>query len=78
MTPTPPTHVGFEVRQGELHCEGVAVTVLAERFGTPLYVYSRAAIERAYRDYADALAGRPSLVCYAMKAHPRHQRSVGS
>lgn len=69
MTPTPPTHVGFEVRQGELHCEGVAVAVLAERFGTPLYVYSRAAIERAYRDYADALAGRPSLVCYAMKAN---------
>jgi diaminopimelate decarboxylase len=47
----------------------VAVADLASRYGTPLYVYSRAALSAAYRAYADALAGRRSLVCYAMKAN---------
>jgi diaminopimelate decarboxylase len=69
MTPTPPTRAGFELRNGQLHCEGIAVSALADRFGTPLYVYSRAAITAAYRGYADALTGRASLVCYAMKAN---------
>ena len=59
----------FETRAGELHCERVPLAAIAEQFGTPTYVYSRHAIERAYADYADALAGRPSLVCYAVKAN---------
>ena len=69
MTPTLPDGDGFDYRDGQLHAEQVSLTSLAERFGTPLYVYSRQAIERAYDRYADALSGRPSLVCYAMKAN---------
>lgn len=69
MTPALPMGVGFGYRNGELHCEGVALSELEARFGTPLYVYSRAAITAAYRSYADALDGRTSLVCYAMKAN---------
>jgi diaminopimelate decarboxylase len=53
-----------------LHAEGVALSAIAERFGTPCYVYSRAAIEDAYRAYDDAFAGIAHLVCYAMKANP--------
>ena len=54
---------------GRLHLEGVALDTLAERFGTPLYVYSRAALEAAYRAYAEAFAATPHLVCYAVKAN---------
>ena len=54
---------------GRLHLEGVALDTLAERFGTPLYVYSREALEAAYRAYADAFAATPHLICYAVKAN---------
>jgi diaminopimelate decarboxylase len=60
----------FATRGGELWCEDVPLAALAARFGTPLYVYSRAAILGAYAGYATALAGRRSLVCYAVKANP--------
>jgi diaminopimelate decarboxylase len=60
----------FALRDGELWCEGVPLAQLAARFGTPLYVYSRAAILDAYAGYAAALAGRRALVCYAVKANP--------
>jgi len=60
----------FAYRDGELHAEGVALSAIAERFGTPCYVYSRAAIEAAYRAYDGAFAGTAHLVCYAMKANP--------
>jgi diaminopimelate decarboxylase len=70
MTAALPAHVGFDYRGDRLHCEDCAVLDLAARFGTPLYVYSRAAITAAYLAYADALKGRRSLVCYAMKANP--------
>jgi len=69
MTPALPIGTGFDYRNGELHCEDVALAELATRFGTPLYVYSRAAITTAYRSYANALEGRTALVCYAMKAN---------
>ena len=59
----------FEYRNGRLHCEEVALNKVAERFGTPVYVYSRDAIERAYLDYAQALEGHDALVCYAVKAN---------
>ncbi|HEX5675415.1 MAG TPA: diaminopimelate decarboxylase [Azonexus sp.] len=52
-----------------LHLEGVALDTLAERFGTPLYVYSRQALESAYQAYADAFAKTPHLICYAVKAN---------
>jgi len=54
---------------GRLHLEGVALDTLAERFGTPLYVYSRQALESAYQAYADAFSATPHLICYAVKAN---------
>src|SRR3989338_8995643 len=59
----------FNYRAGELFAEGVALSAIAERFGTPTYVYSRAHIEGQYRAYADALNGVPHLVCFAVKAN---------
>ncbi|MBN6714798.1 diaminopimelate decarboxylase [Pseudomonas capsici] len=59
----------FNYRDGELFAEGVALSAIAERFGTPTYVYSRAHIEAQYRAYADALSGMPHLVCFAVKAN---------
>ncbi|MGZ0704549.1 diaminopimelate decarboxylase [Pseudomonas piscis] len=59
----------FNYRDGELFAEGVALSAIADRFGTPTYVYSRAHIEAQYRAYADALAGMPHLVCFAVKAN---------
>ena len=73
MTPALPASEGFsyQLNQGghRLHCEEVALDELALRFGTPLYVYSRRAIETAYSAYASALTGRRALVCYAVKAN---------
>jgi diaminopimelate decarboxylase len=59
----------FAYADGTLHAEQVPLASIAARFGTPCYVYSRAAIEAAFRDYDDALAGLPHLVCYAAKAN---------
>lgn len=59
----------FSYKDGALHAEGVALAVLAERHGTPAYVYSRAAIEAGWRAYADAFTGRDALVCYSVKAN---------
>ncbi|MDH0896682.1 MULTISPECIES: diaminopimelate decarboxylase [unclassified Pseudomonas] len=59
----------FTSRDGQLFAEGVALSAIAERFGTPTYVYSRAHIEAQYRAYADALSGMPHLVCFAVKAN---------
>ena len=54
---------------GELRLEGHALTALAQRFGTPLFVYSRAAMLAALASYTRALQGRQHLLCYAMKAN---------
>lgn len=59
----------FNYRDGELFAEGVALSAIAERFGTPTYVYSRAHIEAQYLAYADALEGTPHLICFAVKAN---------
>jgi diaminopimelate decarboxylase len=69
MSPALPDGDGFSYRENHLHCEDVALDALAERYGTPLYVYSRGAIERAYGAYDCALKGRSALVCYAVKAN---------
>jgi len=55
---------------GELRLEGHALDELASRYGTPLFVYSRAAMRAAFAAYERALQGRRHLVCYAMKANP--------
>ena len=59
----------FALRDGRLHVESVPLDAIAARFGTPCYVYSRAALEAAFRAFATALAGREHLVCYALKAN---------
>ncbi|AUG10637.1 diaminopimelate decarboxylase [Pseudomonas sp. S09G 359] len=59
----------FNYRDGELFAEGVALSAIAQRFGTPTYVYSRAHIEAQYRSFTDPLNGVPHLVCYAVKAN---------
>ena len=60
----------FAYHGGELHAERVPLRRIAERYGTPCYIYSRAALEQAYREFAAAFAGREHLVCYAVKANP--------
>ena len=59
----------FERRGATLFAENLPVTQLAEQYGTPAYVYSRAAFETAYREYADALGSHPGQICYAVKAN---------
>lgn len=59
----------FNYRDGRLYAEDVEVAALAKRFGTPLYIYSRATLERHWRAFDDALAARPHRVCYAVKAN---------
>lgn len=59
----------FRYQHGALFCEDVELAPLAGREGTPLYVYSSAAILNGYRTYASALAGVPHRVCYAVKAN---------
>ena len=53
----------------ELRLDGVSLEAVAREFGTPCYVYSRSAIEAAFRDFDEGLAGVAHLVCYAVKAN---------
>ncbi|MBS0410905.1 MAG: diaminopimelate decarboxylase [Proteobacteria bacterium] len=63
----------FEVREGELWCEDVALSRIAREVGTPVYVYSSATLERHYQVLHDAIAGRPELgeplIAFAVKAN---------
>ena len=59
----------FQYQNGTLHAEDVSLVHLAKEFGTPLYVYSRAALNDAWQSYAVALEGRKGLVCFGMKAN---------
>ncbi|KMZ13269.1 Diaminopimelate decarboxylase [Candidatus Burkholderia humilis] len=63
------TDSAFHSVDGVLHAEGVSVASLAEQFGTPLYIYSRDTLTRAYHAYADACAGRKATVHVAVKAN---------
>ena len=56
-------------RDADLWLDGVRLSDLAAEFGTPLYAYSRSAMREAAAAYQRALAGRPHLLCYAMKAN---------
>jgi diaminopimelate decarboxylase len=60
---------GFERRQGELYCEGASLSAIAEKAGTPTYVYSGTAILDNYRSYAAALSTLPHEIHYAVKAN---------
>ncbi len=59
----------FHYRDNQLHAEQVPLADIAMRFGTPCYVYSRAALADGFRQFAAALEGRDHLVCYAVKAN---------
>lgn len=59
----------FAYRNGVLHAEDVSLATLAAEVGTPVYVYSRATIERHYRAFAGAFQGARAQVFYAMKAN---------
>ncbi len=59
----------FQYREGALFAEDVDVTGLAERVGTPFYVYSAATLRRHVRVMREAFEGIPTLVAYAMKAN---------
>ena len=59
----------FSYKEGVLHAESVSCNQLAQQFGTPTYVYSRQAIERAWMEFETVLASRAHLVCYAVKAN---------
>jgi diaminopimelate decarboxylase len=64
-----PGHPHLARAGGALALDGVPLADLGRRFGTPLYVYSQRAMLDALAPYQRALAGRPHLVCYAMKAN---------
>lgn len=59
----------FSWQDGTLHAEEVPVNDLAERFGTPLYLYSRATLERRYQAFDEAFGEHPHRVFYAVKAN---------
>jgi diaminopimelate decarboxylase len=59
----------FEFRNGTLHAESVPLEAIAREFGTPCYVYSRAALAAALTQFQAACDGHDALVCYAMKAN---------
>ncbi|QHS10560.1 diaminopimelate decarboxylase [Sinimarinibacterium sp. NLF-5-8] len=59
----------FEYRDGVLHAENVSVADLAQRYGTPCYIYSRAGLTRQFRAFDEALSGIDHRVCFAVKAN---------
>ncbi len=61
--------MSFNYRDGQLHAEDVPLAAIAERHGTPTYVYSTAVLRARYRAYVDAFADLAPVVCYALKAN---------
>lgn len=59
----------FSLRNGEMYVEDTPLAAIAERFGTPTYVYSRAAFTQHYLSYSQALGSHPGMICYAIKAN---------
>ena len=61
----------FNLRDGELHCEDVPLSAIAEAVGTPVYVYSRATLERHARVFRQALVGLDNpWIAFALKSNP--------
>ena len=59
----------FTYKNGELYAENVSLESLAKTYGTPLYVYSKATLERHWKAFEEAVSTRKHLVCYAVKAN---------
>ena len=60
----------FNYRGDLLHAEDLPLDEIAQRFGTPCYVYSRATLERHWRAFDRAFQDHPHLICFAVKANP--------
>ena len=60
----------FELKSGVLHAENVALTDIAEQYGTPCYVYSKQALTQAFNDFQAGLSTTDHLICFAVKANP--------
>lgn len=60
----------FNYKNDQLMAEEISVKQLAQQFGTPLYVYSRATLERHWHAFDSALQGHPHLICFAVKSNP--------
>ncbi len=60
----------FVYKNGELYCEGVPIRTIAQRVGTPFYLYSATTLENHVRAFDQAFAGTPHLICFAVKANP--------
>ena len=59
----------FHYKNGELHCEGVPVKSVAQRVGTPFYLYSSNTLANHFRAFDSAFAGVPHLICFALKSN---------
>ena len=59
----------FSYQNHSLYCENLALSAIAETYGTPAYVYSRAALTENFMAYQDALGDQSGLICYAVKAN---------
>lgn len=59
----------FQYKNEQLYVEDLPVKQLAEEFGTPIYIYSRATLERHWHAFDSALGEHPHLICYAVKAN---------
>lgn len=60
----------FAYRNGALHAEDIPLSEIAAQHGTPSYVYSRAALTHAFRDFDAAFSSHAHMICYAVKANP--------
>jgi diaminopimelate decarboxylase len=60
----------FELKNGVVHAENVPVTHIAKEYGTPCYVYSKMALENAFKNFEAGLIGTEHLICFAVKANP--------
>ena len=59
----------FNYKGDSLFAEAVPVADIAQKYGTPCFIYSRATLERHYGVYQEALEGCPHLICFAVKAN---------
>src|SRR4030067_2153337 len=59
----------FEYKNRELHCEGIPIREIAQKVGTPFYLYSYKTLVRHFTGFNDAFKGIPHLVCYSAKAN---------
>lgn len=60
----------FQYQQDQLMAEDLPVAELAQQFGTPLYIYSRATLERHWHAFNNAFGDHPHLICFAVKSSP--------